>query len=242
MNWIYKSSVKLIPILTGYFPVGVFFAVIAAEAGMSNTEIIAMSVFAMGAAAQIAVVPLIESDTQVWYIFLLVALINLRHVALSASLAPSLRDFSKKEMAVFSNGLTDESFAVHALDIENGVFQKNGGIAVNIGTHLIWVLSTVAGCYAGAVAMRVDFIKLDFALPAMFMSIIIIYTKSRVSKDQSAAKKSRIRAWAKQGLLICVVAGMTLALSVAGYSSLALFLPALLIAAGYIFLAHCRTR
>lgn len=228
MKLIYNAAVKLIPIMMGYLPVGVSFALVAAAAGLNNAEIISMSIFVLGAASQIAAVPLIESEGGVFYICVITFLINFRHVALSASLAPSLRPFSVKELAAFSYGLTDESFTIHALDIENNKFNKAMAIAVNTGTHLIWVLSTVAGCYVGHLIVKhMHFVQLGFALPAMFLSIVVIFLKSKIVVKNAV----KIRVLARYAFIICATIAMTLALLSAGLKSLSFFVPALAVAA-----------
>ncbi len=227
MRLIYKVAVKLIPIMLGYFPVGISFAIIASASGLSNAEIISMSIFVLGAASQIAAIPLIDAGYSVFYIFLITLLINFRHAAFSATLAPSLREFSAKELAIFSYGLTDEAFTIHVLDIENNKFNKPLAIAVNVGTHLIWVTSTVAGCYLGFfITGKMDFLKLDFALLAMFLSIVVVYAKSKIV----VKKALQIRVLLGYLMIIVVTGVLTLLLLFAGFKSLSFFVPSLAIA------------
>ena len=231
MRLIFDAAVKLIPIMMGYLPVGISFALVAAEAGIDNAAIIGMSVFVLGAASQIAAVPLIESEAGVFYIFLITFLVNFRHAALSASLSPHLGGFSKAQLAVFAYGLTDEAFAIHARDTQNKTFRKATAIAVNAGTHLIWVLSTAAGCYIGLLFIKyMSFIKLEFALSAMFISIIALFIKSDAVADE-------LIQWKKLGrilLILFAVVAMTLGFYFADWRHLSIWVPAVA-AAVFIF-------
>lgn len=229
MNWIYKTALKLTPIILGYFPVGVSFVLIATEAGLSNLEIIAMSAFVLGAASQIAAVPLIAGDYGIFYIAFVTLLINFRHAALAATLAPRLGGFSRGELALFSYGLTDESFSIHALDIERRRFFKSTAIAVNVGTHLIWIAATVAGCYIGLfITQNLHFIRLDIALSAMFLSIVVLYLKGKDCE----------RNYSRYGLIITANIALTLLLLYCELKSLAFFTPALAIAVVVFLLAN----
>lgn len=229
--------VKLIPIMLGYLPVGISFTVIAAEAGLSNAEIIGMSIFVLGAASQIAAVSLIDLDYGVFYIAFVTFLINFRHAALSVSLSPALRKFSYRELAVFSYGLTDEAFSIHTLDLGRNTFTKRVAIAVNVGTHLIWILSTIVGCYIGFFILEhLSFIHLDFALPAMFLSIVTIYMKTKISEFGLP------KTWLRYVLIISATVIMTLLLLLAELKSFAFFLPALVVAACVFITEHIKHR
>lgn len=226
MKLIYKVGVKLIPIAAGYLPVGISFALIATEFGLSNAEIIAMSALVLGAASQIAAVPLIAHDYGVIHIAFVTLLINFRHAALSATLSPGLKNFSRGEVALFSYGLTDEAFSIHALDIEHRSFSKQIAIAVNLGTHLIWVLATVVGCYIGRfIVQNLQFVRLDIALSAMFLSIVVLYLKSKI----------RDRRHLRYGWIIAANIAMTVLLLYYQLELLAFFLPALIVALAVFF-------
>lgn len=228
MKLINKVSVKLIPIVLGYLPVAISFTLIAVEAGLSNAEIIAMSILVLGAASQIAAIPLIDGGYSIIYIFFITLLINFRHAALAATLAPCLQKLSFPELALFSYGLTDEAFSIHALDIERERFAKHIAIAVNVGVHFIWVMATVVGCFVGAFIVKYfSFIRLDFALPAMFLSIVTLYFKGKIQKQELQVLVNYI-------LIIVVTIILTLLFLLYSFKSLAFFMPALIM--GGLFL------
>ena len=237
---IYTAAVKLTPILLGYFPIGVSFAIIAAEAGLTAAEIISMSIFVVAGASQLAALPVIEVGGGLFYVFVLTWLINIRHAVLSASLAPALHSFSNRELAVFCYGLTDEAFTIHALDIERKQFNKPTAIAINLGVHLIWVAATAVGCYVGFMLIEtMEFIRLEFALPALFAGIIALFVKHKITPPPTSSEKQSMQKQSMQkqsinlkslieyvGIVLLTVT-ITLLLWFGGWTSLAFVLPAI---------------
>ena len=232
---IYTAAVKLTPILLGYFPIGVSFAIIAAEAGLTAAEIISMSIFVVAGASQLAALPVIEVGGGLFYVFVLTWLINIRHAVLSASLAPALHSFSNRELAVFCYGLTDEAFTIHALDIERKQFNKQTAIAINLGVHLIWVAATAVGCYVGFMLIEtMEFIRLEFALPALFAGIIALFIKHKIAPPPTSSEKQSMQ---KQSInlkslieyvgIVLLTVTITLLLWFGGWTSLAFVMPAI---------------
>lgn len=226
MNSLIFFIKKLFPIIIGYIPVGISFALIAIEIGLNKIEVIIMSVFVLGAASQIAVLPLIKDEAALFYIFIVTFLINLRHVALSSSLAPNLKNFTTFETLIFSYGLTDESYTIHALDIESKHFKKNTAIGINVGTHIIWVISTVIGCFIGTLLINYfNYIRIDFALTAMFVSIVAIFIKINVYEKKKVSFYKVIRI----GLIGIVSSICSIILYNYGFMGAATFLPAIMV-------------
>ena len=95
-----------------------------------------------------------------------------------------------------------------------------------------WILATVAGCYIGLfITQNLYFIRLDIALSAMFLSIVVLYFKS----------KGRERNYSRYGLIITANIALTLLLLYYELKSLAFFTPALAIAA-VVFLLDNKKR
>jgi 4-azaleucine resistance transporter AzlC len=173
--------IRAVPIILGYLPIGMAFGVLASTAGLSLYSAAAMSIFVFAGSAQLISVGLIASGATVASITITVFLVNLRHLLMSASLAPYLGKFKIWQQMLFSFELTDESFAVHS-----AYFRQNGTppfteiFALNFSAQLAWVCGTIIGAWIGGqFAFPIEKYGIDFALPAMFIALLVIQIEKK---------------------------------------------------------------
>lgn len=161
--------------MIGYAPIGFAFGVLASTAGLSVGGAAALSVFVYAGSSQFIVVGLIEGGAGLWTLALTVFLVNLRHLLMSASLAPYLGRLKRRQQAYFCFELTDESFAVHSAYFQNGGEPEAAQLfAVNTSAHLAWVASSLAGAWLGSrLAFDTRIFGLDYALAAMFIALLV---------------------------------------------------------------------
>ena len=176
---IYQGFHRSIPICLGYFPIGFAFGVMAAGVGMNFLETSLMSILVYAGSAQFIAVGMVGEQIAVFTIALTTFLINLRHLLMSAALAPCLGHLTRLQQAIFAYQLTDESFALHSVDFKK---EKNPPvdriIATNMTAHLCWLGGSVAGVWTGSLLTDLEALGLDFALPAMFIFLLIIQLAS----------------------------------------------------------------
>ncbi len=168
------------PIVMGYIPIGFAFGVLAQKAGLSTGNALLMSVFVYAGSAQLIAVGLIASGALPWTIVITTLIVNLRHMLFSASLSPYLKHWKKPELAVFAYQLTDETFAVHATRFPAAPPTRPETLALNFTAQASWVLGTFLGVAAGQLISDVRPYGLDYALPAMFMALLVLQVKDRV--------------------------------------------------------------
>ena len=175
------GMVRAVPIILGYLPIGLAFGVLASTAGLSLYSAVAMSVFVYAGSAQLIAVGLIGSGVEAAAITLTVFLVNLRHLLMSAYLAPYLNLLSRLQQAFFSFELTDESFAVHSVFFrKQGVPSKSELFALNISAHLAWITGTIFGVLIGArLTFDITAYGIDYALPAMFIALLVMQMETR---------------------------------------------------------------
>ena len=168
--------IRAVPIILGYLPIGLAFGVLASTAGLSVYSAAAMSVFVFAGSAQLISVGLIGAGASVFAVTMTVFLVNLRHLLMSASLAPYLKKLKTWQQILFSYELTDESFAVHS-----AYFRKSGTpsftqlFTLNLSAQLAWVTGTVFGAWVGVrLAFDTEAYGIDFALPAMFIALLVM--------------------------------------------------------------------
>lgn len=175
-----KGFLKGMPIMLGYFPLAFAFGILAVNNGMNILESTLMSLLVYAGSAQLIAVNLLANQAGVAALTATTFLVNLRHLLMSAALAPHLGHLNNRQLAFFAYELTDETFAVHSND-----FKKEGCapapkiFTINIVSHLSWVGSTLLGAWTGSFFTDLEAWGLDYALPAMFIALLIFQLENR---------------------------------------------------------------
>jgi len=175
------GTVRAVPIILGYLPIGFAFGVLASTADLSIVNAVAMSLFLYAGSAQLIAVGMIASGATVAAITLTVFMVNLRHLLMSAYLAPYLGKLNRLQQAIFSYEITDESFAVHSTHFrKNGVPPANQLFALNHSAHLAWITGTALGAWLGGLfRFDTNAYGIDYALPAMFIALLVMQLEKR---------------------------------------------------------------
>ncbi len=166
--------------MLGYVPVGFAFGVLSQKAGLSIFNTLALSIVVYAGSAQLIAVGLFAASAPPLSIILTTFIVNLRHLLFSAALSPYLRGWRKPEIAAFAYELTDETFAIHANQFATNAWSKAHVFSVNLTAQLTWVFGTWLGLVAGGLIQDVRPYALDYALPAMFIGLLILQIKDRV--------------------------------------------------------------
>ncbi len=169
-----------LPLLVGVFPFGLIYGTLALNAGIPIAAAQAMSSIVFAGSSQFAAAQLVHEAAPGFIIVLTIAVINLRHMLYSASLAPYLKDLSLRRKILLSYLMTDEAYAVAVLN-----YERMGGLAAGhwyfLGAGLAlwstWQTSTAAGLWLGA-SLPAD-LPLDFALPLTFIAMVVPALKDR---------------------------------------------------------------
>lgn len=162
------------PILIGYLPIGFAYGVLADKAGLSLVNILLMSVIVFAGSAQFIAVGLFSVAASPLSIIATTFVVNLRHLLMAASLAPHLRRWKKRELAAFGFELTDESFAVHSARFPEGASRKRETLLINLLAQISWITGSFLGAVAGSLISDVRPVGLDYALPAMFIALLML--------------------------------------------------------------------
>jgi predicted branched-subunit amino acid permease len=105
-------------------------------------------------------------------------MVNLRHALMSSALALPLKGVSRRFLALFAYGVTDESFAVNMARFRADGWDRWRALVVNHATNLTWIVSTVAGVWVGEFIPAGAF-GIDYALTAMFICLLVFQLRSR---------------------------------------------------------------
>jgi 4-azaleucine resistance transporter AzlC len=202
-----------IPLLVGVFPFGMIYGALALNAGLSRPAAQMMSSIVFAGSAQFIAAQLIHESAPGLVIVLTIAIVNLRHMLYSASLAPYLAPLSTGWKTLLAYLLTDEAYAPSILHYErNGVKAFSHWFLLGAGLALwcTWQASTALGIFLGA-AIPASW-SLDFALPLTFIAMVVPVLKGRpyVAAALSAGLMA-LAAYAlpfKLGLILAALTGI----------------------------------
>lgn len=171
---------RALPIVLGYIPIGFAFGVLAQKNGISVLNAVLMSLLVYAGSAQLIAVGLLGAGASPLSVILTTFIVNLRHLLLSAALAPFLTRWSKTRLAAFAFELTDEAFAAHAARFPQEEPDPAETFALNVTAQSAWVLGSGLGALAGQRIPTVEPLGLDYALPALFITLLVLQIKRRV--------------------------------------------------------------
>jgi len=98
----------------------------------------------------------------------------------ATSMVPHLRNHVPiKWASILSYGLTDETYAVAMNHYRNHEASTSYMAALNLSSHFGWITSTLLGAFLGANIADTDRLGLGFALPAMYICLLILVINKR---------------------------------------------------------------
>ncbi len=159
-------------IAIGYFPVALTFGLLAKTTGLSLIEATAMSIFVFAGAAQYISLSLISAGVLPILIVLNTFVVNIRHFLMTAALNEKMEPAAVWKKALYAFGITDESFAVLAIQEDSKVRTSfaAGVIAISYGS---WVVFTAIGHLIGANLPQFLQAAMSIALYAMFVGLLV---------------------------------------------------------------------
>ena len=176
----YLSGVKIsLPVILGYLPVAIAFAVMASEAGFSRLEIILMSTLVFAGGSQIMAIGMITSGATMLSVVIGTFVFNLRHVIMGSYIMKKVGKTSTVQKLTTANGITDESFAIISATPEEKctIPYLFGILTVTYGS---WVLGTILGAFISVLIPPSVSDALGIALYALFISLLIPSVKKSI--------------------------------------------------------------
>ncbi|MBI5825761.1 MAG: AzlC family ABC transporter permease [Chloroflexi bacterium] len=201
------------PLLIGVFPFGMIYGALALNAGLSNAAAQWMSSIVFAGSSQFVTAQLVKESAPGLVIILTIAVVNLRHMLYSASLAPHLKDLSLRWKALLSYLLTDEAYAPSILYFEKEGLQTHKHwflLGAGFSLWFTWQVSTAFGIFLGA-SIPAN-LSLDFALPLTFIAMIVpVLKKQPTIAAASSAGVTALLAYNlpfKLGLILAAFVGI----------------------------------
>jgi 4-azaleucine resistance transporter AzlC len=209
-----------LPILVGGIPFGLIYGVLALSAGIPAGQAQAMSSVVFAGSAQFITAQLFGHGTPALVIVITAAIVNLRHMLYSASLAPYLQNLKPAWKWLLGYLLTDEAYAVVITRFQREANPVPGAptcdhkhwyfLGSGLAEWTTWQLSTAAGIFIGAQVPASW--SLDFTLALTFIALVVPNLKDRPSLGAAlAAGGTALLAYNlpyKLGLVIAALAGI----------------------------------
>ena len=169
-----------VPLLVGVAPFGMIYGLLALKAGVSAGAAQAMSAILFAGSSQFLTAQLMRVSAPGVVIILTIAIVNLRHMLYSASLAPHLKHLSTSWKLLLSYLLTDEAYAVTITHYEKEDPKATTHfyfLGAGLALWMTWQTSTALGIFLGATLPSAW--PLDFALPLTFIAIVVPAIRTR---------------------------------------------------------------
>lgn len=167
------------PICLGYFPIGLALGVLAQKAGLPWWAVATMSLLVFAGSAQFICVAMISAGASTPAIILTTFVVNLRHVLMSSALAVYLQGVSRRFLALYAYGITDESFAVNLTRFRQANWGRYRALVVNHLANSVWIIATVSGSLIGQFVPQGAF-GIDYALTGMFICLLVFQLQGKI--------------------------------------------------------------
>ena len=169
-----------LPLLIGVMPFGMIYGVLALNAGLMPAPAQLMSSIVFAGSAQFITTQLIRDAVPGIVIVLTIAVVNLRHMLYSASIAPYVRALPMPWKVLLSYLLTDEAYAVTITNYEKESATLSAHwffLGAGLTLWISWQISTAVGVWLGTTLP--ESWPLNFALPITFIALIMPALKDR---------------------------------------------------------------
>ena len=168
-----KGIKQAFPIILGIIPIGIAYGILAQQTGLGLWPTLGLSLLVFAGASQFMAVSMIQNGVESVAIIGITFIVNFRHVLMSASVAPSLGSWKTWQRLLLGGMLTDESFVMHSLNFSRGDRDPVLAVSLNFAIYVSWAAASTVGYTLGAMIANPEAWGLDFALPAMFVGLLL---------------------------------------------------------------------
>lgn len=163
---------KGIPVLIGFLPVAISYAIAATASGMSAGETVGMSAAVFAGASQIMATEMVASGAGYIAIIMTTLVLNLRHIIMSTCVFRKLTTKNWLIRILSGFGVTDETFAIFTTesDEKSDEYFMLGLISISYSS---WVLGALVGVILGQVLPESLSQSFGIALYALFIALIV---------------------------------------------------------------------
>jgi len=162
-----------------FLPVGVVilgyalvFGVLAVSSGLTVAEACLMSLTVFAGASQFIALPMIQKGATIWALTAMALVVNLRHLLYGLNLGRKYADTGTWKLLGVSLGIVDETYAFNTIGPGGHIRSLPYFAGTAICSYIVWNGGTLVGALAGKWATALDTGGLDFAMLAVFISMV----------------------------------------------------------------------
>ena len=161
-----------VPVLFGYLFLGIAFGVLLSTHGLGPGWSLLMGIIMYAGASQFLLVELLAMPFAPLKVFILILMVNARHLFYGLSLLDRFRNRGKfKPYLIFA--LTDETYAVQvSAKPPDGISHKWFDFWIALLNHLYWIAGSLIGSLVGTL-IPFSSEGIDFAMTALFLVIFV---------------------------------------------------------------------
>jgi len=167
------------PICIGFIPIGLSLGVLAQKSGLAPWQMGLMSLLVFAGGSQFIAIAMLTAGSSLAAIVTTTFMVNLRHLLMSSALSVHFPGASRRFLALFAYGVTDESFAVHMARFNQGGWDRRSARVLNQVTNITWIVCTVAGAYVGQF-IPAGAMGIDYALTGMFICLLVFQLRGPI--------------------------------------------------------------
>lgn len=174
-----RGARTIAPLLLAVAPFGLLFGALATRLGFSPLAALAISLLLFAGASQFVFVQLAAAGVPLGVVVAACAVVNLRHLLYSVSLAPRLEGLRQASRALASYLLTDEAYAVTIRAAAGEAAPSWFFIGAGVTLWGCWQLSTLVGAVIGTSLPPSPLYA--FTLPLTFVAIVAPQLRDRAA-------------------------------------------------------------
>lgn len=174
---------RSIPMMLGFFPVGIAYGMLMQNAGYNALWTGASSLIVLTGSLQFLMVDFLKGGAPLITVAVLALLMSSRHIFYGISFIEKFRGFHKASKWFLIYTLADENFSLHcAYRQEEGVKEEAAFVMTAALVVLYWLCFSILGALVGSM-IKINMDGIDFSMTALFLVILI---------DQIREAKSRL--------------------------------------------------
>ena len=160
-----------ITIAIGYMPIALTFGLLAKSVNLTIAETVMMSIFVFAGASQYMALNMIALGTGAFEIIMTTFIVNIRHFLMSATLNERVEKETRWKKALYSFGITDETFSVAAT--KEGTLHTSYMFGLVFISYASWVVFSGIGHVIGGSLPSTLQDSMSIALYAMFVGLLV---------------------------------------------------------------------
>ncbi|AFS77730.1 branched-chain amino acid permease protein/azaleucin resistance protein AzlC [Gottschalkia acidurici 9a] len=162
---------KSTPIIMGYFPVSFTYGIMASNGGLDPLIALTIALTNFTSAGQFIGTNVIISNGTFLEVGIATFVVNIRYALMSLSLSQRIVKMPLYKKMIMSFGITDEIFAVAALEKEKVSFSYMMGLTLM--PYLSWAIGTITGAYFSTLLPEKLQNAMGIALYGMFLALVV---------------------------------------------------------------------